>query len=122
MPGRRSSAHAPRSRSARTGASCAALLFAALSLGCTSRGPQPDRALGSLWSEYRELPAERALAIAGELGRSHWVAGLSGGHASRAEAEAQALEACAERRQRLRIKDFCRLYAVNDEIVWGGGW
>jgi len=78
----------------------------------------PDRELTKLWRTYREIPSERALAIAGELRRDQWVAGASGGHDSMPEAEAGALAECQKRRVLRRIQAPCSLYAVGDEVVW----
>jgi hypothetical protein len=86
---------------------------------CASPSP-PHHELAPIWRDYRALPAERALAIAGELRQDRWVAGASGGHASRGEAEAQALEECRKRRAQRRMQAPCLLYAVGDEVVWSG--
>jgi hypothetical protein len=87
---------------------------------CASKAPQPDPHLAEVWRNYRALPNERALAIAGDLRRDVWVAGSSGGHATRAGAEEAALRECRGRRQRDRAQAQCQLYAVGDEIVWPG--
>jgi hypothetical protein len=105
--------------------SCALLLSTcAVVLSACARSPSsppsPHRELAPIWREYRDLPAERALAIAGELRHDHWVAGASGGHASRGKAEAQALEECRRRRAQRRMQAPCLLYAVGDEVVWPG--
>lgn len=84
----------------------------------TTVGGSPDRGLSSVWRDYRGLPEQRALAIAGELRQGRWVAGASGGHASVAEAEAQALGECRKRRGLQRMQAACHLYAVGDEVVW----
>jgi hypothetical protein len=70
------------------------------------------------------LPAERALAIAGDPRRDRWVTGASGGHATREQAEAAALLECRRLRGMRRLQAACVLYAVGDEIVWHGdeGW
>jgi hypothetical protein len=73
-----------------------------------------------VWGAYQKLPSERALAVAGDLRRDHWVAGASGGHATREEAEQAALSECRVRRGLRRMQAACRLYAVGDEIVWAG--
>ena len=44
--------------------------------------------------------------------------GASGGHATREEAEAEALAQCRMRRGLRRLQTECVLYAVGDEIVW----
>src|SRR5262245_32965332 len=52
---------------------------AAMLLACASdaRSPHPD--LARVWRWYLTLPAERALAIAGDPRRDRWVIGASGG-------------------------------------------
>ena len=99
-----------------TAAWVASALFACASQGRHS--PHPD--LAAVWRSYRTLPAEHALAIAGDPRRDRWVTGASGGHASRSDAEAQALAECRKRRAARRMQDACVLYAVGDEIVWPG--
>jgi hypothetical protein len=81
-----------------------------------SRAPDPE--LAAVWQDYRALPEQRALAIAGELRHDRWVAGASGGHALRVEAEAGALRECRKQRKRQRMQDPCRIYAVGNEVVW----
>ena len=46
--------------------------------------------------------------------------GASGGHATRDDAEAEALSQCRMRRAMHRMQAECVLYAVGDEIVWRG--
>lgn len=90
-------------------------------LASCATGRPPHDALTRVWRDYGTLPDQRALAIAGELERhERWVAGASGGHATRSDAEAGALRECARRRQEQRMQDACRLYAVGDEVVWPG--
>lgn len=84
---------------------------------CASGTPTPHPELRSLWRDYRELPDERALAIAGDLARGRWVAGAVGGHASAAAAEQAALGECRLRRARARMQDACFVYAIGDEVV-----
>jgi hypothetical protein len=93
---------------------------AALLLCCASDGDAPHPRLASAWLSYRQLPAERALAIAGDPRGNRWVTGASGGHASVGEARTSALEQCRLRRAARRLRDACVLYAVGDEIVWPG--
>jgi len=93
---------------------------AALLLACASDGALPHRDLAPAWRDFLALPAERALAIAGDPGRDRWVAGFSGGHATRGQAEAAALLECRRRRGMRRLQAACVLYAVGDEIVWRG--
>jgi hypothetical protein len=96
-----------------------AVVGAALLAGCTARDAiPPHRELQPLWREYSALPGERALAVAGELRQDRWVAGASGGEASRGEAEARALGECRRRRLEQRMQAPCLLYAVGDEVVW----
>jgi hypothetical protein len=86
--------------------------------GCAAPIPgEPHAELASLWRKYQALPAERALAVAGDP-RRLWVAGLVGGEATRGEAEFGALAQCRQRRAARRLQAPCRLYAVGDEIVW----
>jgi len=90
----------------------------ALLLGCTTHGPKPHRNLTRLWRQYVDLPGERAIAVAGDPRRPRWVAALSAGHATAAEAEAGAIRECQRRREVQRMQAACVLYAVGDEIVW----
>ena len=100
--------------------SIAARLDGVLLLACASGGPSPHPDLASAWRDFLALPAERALAIAGDPGRDRWVTGASGGHATREQAEAEALAQCRIRRAARRMQDACVLYAVRNEIVWRG--
>jgi hypothetical protein len=90
---------------------------AALLLSCAT-GPAPHSDLGAVWRDYLTLPRQRALAIAGDPQRDRWVTGASGGHATREQAEAEALAQCKKRRALRRLQAACVLYAVGDEIVW----
>ena len=100
---------------------CAILAsLALLQIACASDGdfvPHPD--LAPVWKEFLAMPAERAMAIAGDPRRDRWVIGATGGHAERAEAEAEAIRQCKARRGVRRMQAPCVLYAVNNEIVWG---
>ncbi len=91
---------------------------AVLLLACAFEGASLPPDLVPMWQEFLTLPAERALAIAGDPRRGRWVAGASGGHATGAEAEAGALLQCRRRREVRRMQAACVLYAVGDEIVW----
>ena len=91
-----------------------------LLLACESGRPSPHPDLAPVWRDFLALPAERAMAIAGDPRRDRWVAGLSGGHATSSQAEAEALVECRKRRGRRRMQAECVLYAVGDEIVWRG--
>jgi hypothetical protein len=93
---------------------------ALLLLGCASDRASPHPDLVPAWRDFLALPAERALAIAGDPRRDRWVAGASGGHATRGQAEAAALLECRRRREMRRMRASCALYAVGDEIVWRG--
>src|SRR5262245_33692714 len=77
----------------------------------------PPTELAELWRNYQALPAERALAVAGDPHRV-WVAGVAGGEPTPDEAEFAALAQCRQRRAARRLQVPCRLYAVGDEIVW----
>jgi hypothetical protein len=91
---------------------------ALLLLACASDRALPHPDLAPAWRDFLALPAERALAIAGDPRRDRWVAGASGGHATRGRAEAAALLECQRRRGIRRMRAACALYAVGDEIVW----
>ena len=95
-----------------------ALLPLAL-LACVS-DRAPHSQLAPIWRDYRALPDQRALAIAGELRQDRWVAGASGGHARRQDAAEGALGECRRRREQRRLQAPCRVYAVGDEVVWSG--
>jgi hypothetical protein len=97
-----------------------AIAGTALLLACASDGASPHPDLAAVWRDFLALPAERALAIAGDPRRDRWVAGYSGGHATRGQAEAEALLECRRRRGMSRMQAACVLYAVGDEIVWRG--
>ena len=92
----------------------------ALALACASSGPSPHSALTATWREYQTLPQQRALAIAGNPDHELWVTGATGGHATREQAEAEAIAQCKIRRAARRMQAACVLYAVGDEIVWRG--
>jgi hypothetical protein len=98
-----------------------ALFFALLVAisGCQGGPPKTPPEIAILWRDYSAMPDQRALAIAGELRRNRWVAGAAGGRETSAEAQSIALQECQVRRQRQRMQDPCRLYAVGDEVVWG---
>ena len=91
-----------------------------LLLTCASDPAPPHPDLARVWRGFVALPAERALAIAGDPRRDRWVTGASGGHATREEAETEALAQCRRRRALRRLQALCVLYAVGDEIVWQG--
>jgi hypothetical protein len=94
--------------------------MAVLLPACASDRATPHASLASTWRDYLALPTERALAIAGDPRRVSWVAGASGGHATREQAETEALARCQQQRQLRRMRAECVLYAVGDEIVWRG--
>jgi hypothetical protein len=89
-------------------------------LACAGNSPshRPDPTLSEVWVEYKRLPDQRALAVAGELRQGRWVMGASGGHATSDAAAESALRECQARRAVQRTPAACRLYAVGDEIVW----
>ena len=97
------------------------LFWAALSglvvLACAqSDAPHPPQSsFATTWRAYQALPAERALAIAGDLRSERWVSGASGGHATRADAESAALRECRRRRHDQRMQDPCLLHPDGDE-------
>jgi hypothetical protein len=92
----------------------------ALALACASSGPSPHPALVTAWRSYQALPEQRAIAIAGDPNQELWVTGATGGHATREQAEAEAIAQCKIRRAARRMQAACVLYAVGDEIVWRG--
>jgi sugar phosphate isomerase/epimerase len=89
-------------------------------LACASDAASPHPDLAPVWRDFLALPAERALAIAGDPRRGRWVTGASGGHATHDQAEAEALAQCQMRRALRRMQAECVLYGVRDEIVWRG--
>ena len=89
-------------------------------LACASTPQRLDPSLEKLWRDYERLADHRAIAVAGNFRNDRWVAGVSGGHATSADAEQAALEECRVRRLRQREQAMCRLYAVGEEIVWEG--
>ena len=89
-------------------------------VACASNGASPPPDLALVWRDYLALPAERALAIAGDPLRDRWVTAASAGHATREQAEAEALAQCQIRRGKRRMQAACVIYAVGDEIVWRG--
>ena len=97
-------------------AACTTLALVA----CASGGVSPHPNLDPVWRDYLELPAERAMAIAGDPRRNRWVTGSTGGHATRTEAEDLAMHECQVHRRKRRLQAACVLYAVGDVIVWRG--
>lgn len=93
---------------------------ALLLLACASDRASPHPDLAPVWRDFLALPAQRALAIAGDPRRGRWVTAASAGHATREAAEAEALAECRKRRALRRMRAECVLYAVGDEIVWRG--
>jgi hypothetical protein len=88
-----------------------------LLLAACAGGVGPPRSLAPLWRDYEKMPAERALAIAGDPAR-RWVGAASGGYPTREMAEESVVAECMRRRSARRMQQPCRLYAVGDEIVW----
>jgi hypothetical protein len=105
-------------RRTRARRSLAIVCGAALLLGCASDGSGPHPNLARAWRSYQELPAQRALAIAGDPRGNRWVTGASGGHDSLAGSEEAAVSVCRTRRAARRMRAACVIYAVGDEIVW----
>jgi len=101
----------------------ALLIAGAVTSACTSPPGSaiaaPENPLGAtrLWHQYTELPALRALFVAGDPERV-WVAGMAGGMGSLAEARREALAACERQRARRRMKDSCQPYAEGEAIIW----
>ena len=91
---------------------------AAAVLGCSSPGEPPHPNLTAAWRSFLALPAERAMAIAGDPRRDRWVTAASAGHPSKGQAEEGALSECRKRREARRIQASCVLYAAGSEVVW----
>ena len=89
-----------------------------LAWGCATQDNQPHRNLRRAWGDFSRLPAERALAIAGDPRGERWLTAAVGGHPSVEAARAAALAECQRRRQQRRFQASCELYAVGSEIVW----
>jgi hypothetical protein len=104
----------------RNGGSALLAWTGAVALACASSGPSPHPALATAWRDYQALPEQRAIAIAGDPSQQLWVTGATGGHATREQAEAEAIAQCQIRRAARRMQAACVLYAVGDEIVWRG--
>jgi len=98
---------------------CAVLLLLAAACAGGPRKP-PHRELDALWNDYSKLPGQRALAIAGQIRKDRWVAGATGGHASRDDAAAMALSECKRHRAKQRMQAPCQLYAIGNDVVWTG--
>lgn len=86
--------------------------------GCAAPEPQPHRSLEPLWHQFQALPLKRALAVAGDPARTHWVAAMAGGAVDQQEAIDAALGRCRQKRRERRMRAPCLIYAVDDEIVW----
>jgi hypothetical protein len=99
---------------------CALLAAALAAAACAAKPNTPDPNLAMVWRDYRKLPEQRALAIAGSLRKDRFVAGASGGHQTMPDAEAAALRECRARRLARRQQAQCQLYAIGDEIIWPG--
>jgi hypothetical protein len=91
-----------------------------LALACATQETQPQPELAAAWKAFLSLPPQRAMAIAGEFRRGPWVTASSGGHATQADAENEALTRCRVRREARRMRAECVIYAVGSEIVWRG--
>lgn len=87
------------------------------SQGCAARSQRPHDGIRSSWSDYRELARHRAFAIAGAPDRA-WVGARVGGYETSRGAQAAALAECAKQRRDRRFQAPCRIYALDDEIVW----
>ena len=96
-----------------------ALCLGVALLGCSGVSGLP-RGFDKLWNEYREMPDERAMAIAGDP-EHLWVAGATGGHRTREAALEAALAECERRRLVRRVVSLCRLYAVGERKILAHG-
>jgi len=95
---------------------CLCLLGLGFLTACTAR-EGPPTSLAPLWRDYEKMPPERALAICGDPAR-RWVGAASGGYPTTEMAEESVMAECMRRRGLRRMQAPCRLYAVNDQIVW----
>jgi hypothetical protein len=68
----------------------------------------------SEWTHYVELPAFKALAVAGDV-QGIYVSGLAYGQPDAPSAIDAALDDCEARRRDRRIAATCRLHAAGDE-------
>jgi len=94
---------------------CVFVCLAAGALACGAPRSLP-RGATPIWRDYTEMPNERALAIASD-GGDVWVAGASGGHATRLDALEAAMAECEQRRQALQLSAPCHLFAVGDRRI-----
>ncbi|MBW2229944.1 MAG: hypothetical protein JRG92_17540 [Deltaproteobacteria bacterium] len=92
------------------------LVGACLLSGCAPTSKAYPNEFQRLWNEYEELSPKRAIAIAGDPYRL-WLAGMSGGHATQAEANQAALDSCMKQRAKNRQQIPCRLYAEEDRLL-----
>jgi hypothetical protein len=94
-------------------------LLLGLPIACASDGDfTPHTDLAPIWRDFLAMPAQRAMAIAGDPRRDRWIVGMTGGHRERGQAEAEAIRQCKLRRGVRRMQAACVLYAVGSEIVW----
>jgi S1-C subfamily serine protease len=66
---------------------------------------------------YNTVPSQKALAIA-EDSNGHWACGYSYGQATTEQAIAVAYSRCINSRAQYGVYSNCRLYAVNDKVVY----
>ena len=93
--------------------SAALLLLSACAGNRVPAHPKLDR----VWRSYTKLPAQRALAVAGDPRRA-WVSAAVGGADTQEGADERALAECRVRRRARRMQSPCRVYARGDAIVW----
>jgi hypothetical protein len=74
----------------------------------------------SEWKNYQRLGSLKAIAVAGDL-NGVYVSGFAFAYPIQVLANDEALENCEERRVDRRIKDECRLYAIDDYPVEKAG-
>jgi hypothetical protein len=72
----------------------------------------------SEWQHYLDLPDHKSLAVAGDR-KGVYASGVAYGYPSqrRADAVADALRHCEERRRDRSVDDECRTYAIDGEPV-----
>ncbi len=100
---------------------CGALAIVVLLVGCSAKPPmgvalRSHSQFESEWGSYLKMAPSKALAVAGDITKTH-VVGYAHDAASDEHAAREAIAACEKRRGDRRIEGACRLYAVNEEIV-----
>ncbi len=103
---------------------CGALAIVVLLVGCSAKPPmgvalRSHSQFESEWGSYLKMAPSKALAVAGDITKTH-VVGYAHDAASDEHAAREAIAACEKRRGDRRIVGACHLYAVNEEVVADG--